>query len=69
MAANGYKGTVTAGSGTTYTMTLTDVDGTVTTGVTVTALNIGAGETIPTGTQLIVIKIGNNYYCQPPVFL
>lgn len=69
MAANGYLGTVTAGSGTTYTMSLTDVDGVVTTGVTVTALNIGAGETIPAATKLIVLKVGNTYYCQPPVFL
>lgn len=69
MAANGFLGTVVSGSGTTYTMDVTDADGATTTGVTVTALNIDAGEDVPDGSQWIVVKIGTNYYFQPPVFL
>lgn len=68
MAANGYKGEILSGSGTTYSVSVTQ-DGSTFETVTATAMNLDSGADVPDGTDVVVIKIGANYFFQPPVFL
>jgi hypothetical protein len=63
-APNGYVGTISSGSGTTYVVTISGL-GTV----SATCVQIDAGETIPAGTKVLIIKDGSVYKFTVPVFL
>jgi hypothetical protein len=64
MFGTGYTGTVQSGTGNTYQVLLNT--GAV---VSVTILQIASTETIPAGTQLIVVQFVNAYYSQVPVWI
>lgn len=66
----GLVGTVTAGSGSSYTMNVYTGDPGITTpsSVTVTQLSIDAAADIPNGVWAVVVRLGNAYFMQVPVW-
>ena len=60
----GFTGTVVSGSGNTYQVKLN-------TGATVSVqqLQIDSSQTIPAGSSVIVIQVGNKYFMQTAVWL
>lgn len=66
-AGNAFPGLVLSGSGSSYQVLVTTSTGAIT--VTATQMQIASGQDIPADTAAIVVRTGNTYRLQVPVWL